>query len=188
MSAGKKYSNRNSEWASLSEHKSYDLADHFLACAKLGRYLTVASDDRFVITDDFKKEGIIHEAAAVAAIYSKDYLVAEAALLPLGGRMDKMPTATRDKYERLFDLIAEESLCDTVRGSAKALVEARFREAEIRALDSQLRDSFVHLLLTLAAKWQSTLIFVSHDNQLAHHFQRTVMLTEINRAEAPLPC
>ncbi len=120
--------------------KRYDLADHFLVCSKLGRYLTVADGSRFVITDDLRSEKMLHEAAAVAAIYSKDYLVAEAALLPLGGRMDKMPTATRDKYERLFDLIAEESLCDTVRGSAKALVEARFREAEIRALDSQLRD------------------------------------------------
>lgn len=74
---------------------------------------------------------------------------------------------------------------------ARALVSAPqllIADEPTSALDSELRDSFVHLLLTLAAKWQSTLIFVSHDNQLAHHFQRTVMLTEINRAEAPLPC
>jgi len=122
----------------LSEHKSYDLADHFLACAKLGRYLTVASDDRFVITDDFKKEGIIHEAAAVAAIYSKDPLVGMAALLPLSGSMDKMQMASRDKYERLFHLIVEQTLSDDVKVSADALLESRFRQSEIRALEAEL--------------------------------------------------
>ncbi len=118
----------------------YDLADHFLACSKLGRYLTVADGSRFVITDDLRSEKIHHEAAAVAAIYSKDFLVAQAALLPLGARVDKMATAQRDKYERLFDLITEQTLCAEVRGSAESMIESRFREAEIRAIDSQLRD------------------------------------------------
>ena len=77
-----------------------DLADHFLTCAKLGRYLTVASGSRFVITDDLREENIIPEAAAVAAIYSRDVLVAEAALLPLSQTIPMMNVMQRDKYER----------------------------------------------------------------------------------------
>ena len=122
----------------MNQNKNYDLADHFLACAKLGRYLTVASDDRFVITDDFKKEGVIHEAAAVAAIYSKDPLVGVAALLPLSGSMQNLETAQRDKYERLFHLIVEETLSEDVKQSADALLESRFRQSEIRALEAEL--------------------------------------------------
>ena len=66
-----------------SSHPPYDLADHFLACAKLGRYLTIATGARFIITDDLRGDTVHHEAAAVAAIFSRDSLVAEAALLPL---------------------------------------------------------------------------------------------------------
>jgi len=69
---------------------SYDLADHFFACAKLGRYLTVTSGTRFIITDDFQDKSVNHEAAAVAAIYSKDNLIAEAALMPLSGRISHL--------------------------------------------------------------------------------------------------
>ena len=116
----------------------YDLADHFLACAKLGRYLTVATGSRFVITDDLRDEEILHEAAAVAAIYSRDNLVAEAALLPLSQSIPLMDHDHRDKYERLFNLIVEQSLSDDVRGSAQSLIDSRFRAAEIRALESEL--------------------------------------------------
>ena len=42
-----------SEPYQIKSPDGYDLADHFIACAKLGRYLTVASDTRFFITDDF---------------------------------------------------------------------------------------------------------------------------------------
>jgi len=117
----------------------YDLADHFLACAKLGRYLTVASNERFVITDDFRREQpILHEAAAVAAIYSKDPLVGLAALVPLGGTISEMESRQRDKYERLFHLIVEQALSDEIKDSATALIESRFRASEIRALEAEL--------------------------------------------------
>ena len=119
---------------------AYDLADHFLACSKLGRYLTVADGSRFVITDDLRSGKIVHEAAAIAATYSKDFLVAQSALLPLSGSIERMPTRRRDRYERLFDLIAEQTLSDEVRGSAESLLAARFREAEIRVIESRLRD------------------------------------------------
>ena len=118
--------------------KGYDLADHFLACAKLGRYLTVASGERFFITDDFKDESIIHEAAAIAAIYSKDSLVAEAALMPLSGNVSNLKGEVRESYERLFHLIEQKTLLEDVRYSAKSIIEARFRESEIREIEAQL--------------------------------------------------
>ena len=126
------------ELASDREGRDYDLADHFIACAKLGRYLTVASNDRFVITDDFRKGDIINEASAVAAIYSRDPLVGMAALVPLGGSVEGMTTKQRDKFERLFHLIAEQTLSPDVKQSAASLIEKRFRAAEIRALEAEL--------------------------------------------------
>ena len=117
---------------------SYDLADHFLACAKLGRYLTIATGARFIITDDLRGDTVHHEAAAVAAIFSRDSLVAEAALLPLCQSIPLMDHGTRDKYERLFHLIVEQSLSQGVRGGAQSLIESRFRAGEIKDLEAQL--------------------------------------------------
>jgi len=117
-----------------------DLADHFLACSKLGRYLTVEDGSRFVITNDFRATGIIPAASAVAAIYSKDFLVAQAALLPLSEGAQKMAPRQREKYERLFALIEEEALSDTVKASAQAIRAAHFWAAEIRAIEAELGD------------------------------------------------
>jgi len=117
-----------------------DLADHFLECSKLGRYLTVQDDSRFVITDDFRTTGIIPAAAAVAAIFSKDELVAQAALLPLSEGAQKMAPRQRERFERLFALIEEETLSDTIKDSARAVRQAQFRAAEIRALEAELGD------------------------------------------------
>ena len=126
------------EFTEQSSRPSYDLADHFLACAKLGRYLTVASGARFIITDDLRGDKVHHEAVAVAAIFSQDSLVAEAALLPLCQSIPLMDYGTRDKYERLFHLIVEQSLSQGVRGGAQSLIESRFRATEIRNLETQL--------------------------------------------------
>jgi len=116
------------------------LADHFIDCSKLGRYLTVSDDSRFVITDDFKTAPVASEAAAIAAIYSKDTLVAQAALIPLCERGQKTSVKRRDQFERLFALIEEEALSDTVKDSAKAVRESSFRAAEIRAIEAELGD------------------------------------------------
>ena len=124
----------------LPESPVLDLADHFLLCSKLGRYLTVSDDSRFVITDDFRDVPVQHEAAAVASIFSKDLLVAQAALLPLGGAVHKYSPAKREKYERLFNLIEEQALSDIVRNSARSVLEAGFRNAEIKALEAELGD------------------------------------------------
>ncbi|MCH8238324.1 MAG: hypothetical protein IIC06_09150 [Proteobacteria bacterium] len=117
-----------------------DLADHFLSCSKLGRYLTVADDSRFVITDDFRESPVQHEAAAIASIFSKDLLVAQAALLPLGSMVHKMSALKRGKYERLFTLIEEQALSNEVKNSARGLLNAGFKNAEIRALEAELGD------------------------------------------------
>ncbi len=117
-----------------------DLADHFLMCSRLGHYLTVADGSRFVITDDFREFPVQPEAAAMASLYSKDLLVAQAALLPLGGAVHKMSSAKRDKYERLFHLIEEQALSDVVRNLARDVLKAGFRNAEIRALEAELGD------------------------------------------------
>jgi hypothetical protein len=124
----------------LPDGLGYDLADHFMACAKLGRYLTVASGSRFIITDDLRDETVLHEAAAVAAIFSKDTLVAEAALLPLSTSIPMMEVSKRDKYERLFCLIEQETLAPNVKESAQALIESRFRASEIRDLEAELGE------------------------------------------------
>ncbi len=121
--------------------KGPDLADHFLLCSKLGRYLTVEDGSRFVITDDFRTSPVIPSASAIAAIYSKDFLVAQAALLPLSQSAQKMSTRQRDKFERLFALIEEEALAEPVKNSARAIRETHFRGAEIRALEAELGDT-----------------------------------------------
>ena len=115
-----------------------NLADHFLACAKLDRYLTIETDVRFFITDDFINNSILHEAAAMAAIYSKDNLVAEAALMPLGGKLSTISGNGREKYERLFELIRNETLSDPVRALAENIIDSRFDSNEIRDLGAQL--------------------------------------------------
>ena len=122
----------------VAEPRSPDLADHFLWCSKLGRYLTVSDGSRFVITDDFRDAPVQLEAAAVASIYSKDLLVAQSALLPLGAPVHKMSPLKREKYERLFTLIEKQALSDVVRHSAREVLNAGFRNAEIRALEAEL--------------------------------------------------
>ena len=120
------------------ENVGGNLADHFLTCAKLGRYLTVASGSRFIITDDLREKNFMPDAAAMAAIYSRDGLVAEAALLPLSQTIPIMDVAQRDKYERLFHLIGEQTLAGDVRNAAQSLIASRFRAAEIRDLEAEL--------------------------------------------------
>lgn len=50
------------------------------------------------------------------------------------------------------------------------------------ALDAARQQLFVDLLLREAATAGAALVFVSHDHRLAGHFDRTVALSDINRA------
>ncbi len=116
-----------------------DLADHFLACSKLGRYLTLFDESRFVITDDFApSQTVLPAAAAMASMFSKDPLVAHAALVPLGFRARSGSSRRREHFEELFSLIEEQALSDEVRAGAKTLLQSGFREARIKELEAEL--------------------------------------------------
>lgn len=68
---------------------------------------------------------------------------------------------------------------------ARALINAPeilIADEPTSALDSDARAAFMQLLLELCKDQGNTLIFVSHDNSLAQHFQRVLNLASINRA------
>lgn len=50
------------------------------------------------------------------------------------------------------------------------------------SLDADARDAFLDLLLSLTQPSGKTLVFVSHDQGLAHHFQQALDLSQINLA------
>ena len=49
------------------------------------------------------------------------------------------------------------------------------------ALDTDLRDTFINLLMAECERNDATLLFVSHDGGLAHYFDRVIDFTTINR-------
>lgn len=116
-----------------------DLADHFLECGKIGRYLTVADESRFLVTDDFG-EGVRMApiATAAASVFSRDALVAEAAIIPLGLHASRTSGQRSDQFEELFTLIEQSALSSEVRDSAEQILKAGFREARIRDLEKKL--------------------------------------------------
>ena len=71
--------------------------------------------------------------------------------------------------------------------AARALIgtpELVIADEPTSALDAALRDGFMALLLAQCRAAGSTLIFVSHDERLAAHFDRRLSLPAINRALA----
>jgi putative ABC transport system ATP-binding protein len=69
--------------------------------------------------------------------------------------------------------------------AARALIgspELVIADEPTSALDAALRDGFMRLLLAECARAGSALVFVSHDERLAGHFDRRVSLPAINRA------
>lgn len=116
-----------------------DLASHFLECGKIGRYLTVPDESRFVVTDDFGSGvKLASVATAAASVFSRDALVAQAALIPLGLRAVHATQRKMDKFEELFTLIEKTALSQDVRGRAESVLKAGFREARIRELEREL--------------------------------------------------
>ena len=74
--------------------------------------------------------------------------------------------------------------------AARALIgapEVVIADEPTSALDAARRDEFIELLLGACASTQSTLIFVSHDERLARHFDRRLELPTINRARRTTP-
>lgn len=51
------------------------------------------------------------------------------------------------------------------------------------SIDDDARQAFLSLLLEEARNFETTLIFVSHDERLVGHFDRVVALSEINHAD-----
>lgn len=50
------------------------------------------------------------------------------------------------------------------------------------ALDTELRDEFLHILMTLARAQAATILFVSHDRTLEHHFDRQLDIRTLPQA------
>lgn len=66
--------------------------------------------------------------------------------------------------------------------AARALIgspEIVVADEPTSALDSNRRDDFLSLLFEEISQSKSTLIMVSHDESLAHHFDRTIVLSDI---------
>ena len=132
------FSPDNIAMEALAASKPPTMADHFAACSRLGRYLTLVDSGRFVISDDLISSRMPREAVAFASICSKDEVVARAALLPLGRLgADK---SRRGVYEELFNLIELQALSPRVRSDAEAMIEGGFREARILELEANLHD------------------------------------------------
>ncbi|MEQ1803754.1 MAG: ABC transporter ATP-binding protein [Burkholderiaceae bacterium] len=69
--------------------------------------------------------------------------------------------------------------------AARALIgapEVVIADEPTSALDTELRDSFMALLLAQCRAAGSSLVFVSHDRQLAAQFDMTVSLADLNQA------
>ncbi len=69
--------------------------------------------------------------------------------------------------------------------AARALIgrpEILIADEPTSALDAPRQQIFVDLLLAEAAAADAALLFVSHDQRLAAHFDRSVALADINRA------
>ncbi|MBH90401.1 MAG: hypothetical protein CMF71_09290 [Magnetovibrio sp.] len=133
--------NINTRTSEYKISRKPDLADHFVACSSLGRYLTVFDESRFVITDDFIENGTVDRtAAAVASIFSNDPLVAEAALLPLSKAAQRKAIGKRKNYEELFQLIEKEALNTSVKVSAQSMLETGFQKIRIREIECSLDE------------------------------------------------
>jgi putative ABC transport system ATP-binding protein len=72
--------------------------------------------------------------------------------------------------------------------AARALIgapELVIADEPTSALDAALREEFMALLLGECRSRGSTLVFVSHDERLAGHFDERLALPELNRAALP---
>jgi putative ABC transport system ATP-binding protein len=73
--------------------------------------------------------------------------------------------------------------------AARALIgrpEFLVADEPTSSLDAQRQDAFIELLLHECKATDATLIFVSHDKRLAHHFTREIALPSVNRAAQEL--
>ncbi|MCW9039543.1 MAG: hypothetical protein OQJ76_03525 [Rhodospirillales bacterium] len=130
--------------ADTADH-TITLYDHFADCVRLGRYLTIPGTDIYVTSDQIRDRRpgtplarLSADSAAVAAIFSRDPIVAETALLPLARSALHSTGLDHEKMERLFALIIDNAQQSRVRESAREVALRRFRESEIRTLENDL--------------------------------------------------
>jgi putative ABC transport system ATP-binding protein len=72
--------------------------------------------------------------------------------------------------------------------AARALIgqpEIIIADEPTSSLDAERQQDFLNLLLQECEASEATVLFVSHDRQLASHFDRSVALPDINLAGAP---
>lgn len=70
------------------------------------------------------------------------------------------------------------AVCRALIGSPELIIA----DEPTSALDMKNRDRFLQLLFQEANKHDSTVVFVSHDPSIAHHFPKMIELSEINTA------
>jgi len=70
------------------------------------------------------------------------------------------------------------AVCRALIGSPELIIA----DEPTSALDLKNRDRFLQLLFQEADKHGSTVVFVSHDQQIAHHFPRVIELSDYNQA------
>lgn len=112
----------------------------------------------------------------------------------LSQTFSNVPQETQRLYELCEQLQLAPSLLEQVASQLSvgqqqriAVARALYHKPNIiiadeptSALDSNTRDEFIHLLLTQSQKTNSTVIFVSHDQSIAKHFDRIDNLADIN--------
>ncbi|WP_315853573.1 ABC transporter ATP-binding protein [Marinobacterium arenosum] len=89
------------------------------------------------------------------------------------------------------------SVCDLSVGQQQRVAAARaligspeiiIADEPTSALDSDARQIFIDLLIRECDATGSTLLFVSHDRSLQQAFDRSLLLTEVNRARGGESC
>ena len=108
--------------------------------------------------------------------------LAEAHLLLLALGLD--PTAVRGKSVRELSVGQQQRVA-----AARALIgapELLIVDEPTSALDEDARTSFLALLIAQCYRYQSTVVFVSHDSSLATLFDRKLQLSQITRSSLAL--
>lgn len=109
----------------------------------------------------------------------------------MGGASIREETSRLLKRLKLPESVLDRSVMQLSVGQQQRVAVARaligrpsliIADEPTSALDRDAQSAFINLLFDEAAAAESSLLFVSHDDSLAHGFDRTVDLGAINRA------